>query len=110
MSRYSLVNWLLVLTVVVLAAAPLVFVDSETGFGGADGLAAERIEAENPGFVPWATPVFEPEAETSSGLFALQAAVGAGFLGYFFGAARTRRRLARPGSGSASGSGPDDPA
>ncbi|MDN5748216.1 MAG: energy-coupling factor ABC transporter substrate-binding protein [Pseudonocardia sp.] len=104
MSRFSLVNWLLVLAVVVLAAVPLVFVDSETGFGGADGLAAERIEAENPGFAPWATPVFEPGSETASGLFALQAAVGAGFLGYFFGAARTRRRLTRHALG------PDDPA
>lgn len=95
MSRSTVINWLLVLAVVVLAAAPLALVDSETGFGGADGVAAERIEAENPDFEPWAEPVFEPEAETSSGLFAVQAAIGAGFLGYFFGVARTRRRAAR---------------
>ncbi len=92
MSRSALVNWLLVLAVVLLAAAPLMFVGGE--FGGADGRATEVIAAENPGFEPWATPLFEPASETSSALFALQAAVGAGFLGYFFGVARTRRRLA----------------
>lgn len=93
MSRFGLVNWLLVIVVVVLAAVPLVVVGSDTGFGGADGVAAERIEAEHPGFEPWFTPLFEPAPETASGLFALQAAIGAGFLGYFFGVARTRRRL-----------------
>ena len=94
MSRSTLINWLLVLAVVVLAAVPL-FLGSTTEFGGADGVAAEQIEAANPGFEPWFTPFFEPSAETASGLFALQAAIGAGFLGYFFGVARTRRRLNR---------------
>jgi cobalt/nickel transport protein len=93
-SRFGLVNWLLVLAVVVLAAVPLVFIGSATDFGGADGVAAERIEEANPGFEPWFTPLFEPSQETASGLFALQAAIGAGFLGYVFGVARTRRRLA----------------
>jgi cobalt/nickel transport protein len=90
-SRSALINWLLVLAVVVLAAVPL-SLGSTTEFGGADGVAAEQIEAQNPGFEPWFTPLFVPSAETSSGLFALQAAIGAGFLGYFFGVARTRRR------------------
>lgn len=94
MSRSAMINWLLVVTVVVLAAVPL-FLGSDTEFGGADGLAAEQIEAQNPGFGPWFTPFFEPSSETASGLFAVQAAIGAGFLGYFFGVARTRRRLAR---------------
>jgi cobalt/nickel transport protein len=92
--RFRLLNWLLVLAVVALAAVPLLFVGSDTEFGGADGLAAERIETENPGFEPWFSPLFEPAAETASGLFALQAAIGAGVLGYVFGVARTRRRLA----------------
>lgn len=92
MSRSAMVNWLLVLAVVVLAAVPLVFIGGE--FGGADGRATEIIEAE--GHEPWATPLFEPASETASGLFALQAALGAGFLGYYFGVARTRRRLAGP--------------
>lgn len=98
MSRFGLVNGLLLLAVAVLAVVPLVFIGSETEFGGADGAAAELIEAENPGFEPWFTPLWEPESETSSALFALQAATGAGFLGYFFGVARTRRRLGRAGA------------
>lgn len=94
MSRSTLVNWLLVLAVLVIAVVPLVFIGSETEFGGADGLAVEQIEADNPGFEPWFTPLFEPESETASTLFALQAAIGAGFLGYLFGSLNTRRRLA----------------
>ncbi|GAA2556929.1 energy-coupling factor ABC transporter substrate-binding protein [Pseudonocardia hydrocarbonoxydans] len=94
MSRSTLVNWLLVLAVLVIAVVPLVFIGSETEFGGADGLAVEQIEADNPGFEPWFTPLFEPESETASTLFALQAAIGAGFLGYLFGSLTTRRRLA----------------
>ena len=109
MSRFGLVNWLLVLAVVVLAAVPLVFIGSDTDFGGADGLAAEQIVADNPGFEPWAAPLFQPAAETASGLFALQAAIGAGFLGYFFGAARTRRRLAGPPSAQAQAPAADGP-
>lgn len=94
MSRSTLVNWLLVLAVLVIAVVPLAFIGSETAFGGADGLATEQIEADHPGYEPWATPLFEPEAETASTLFALQAAAGAGFLGYLFGALNTRRKLA----------------
>ena len=91
MSRAAVVNWLIVLAVVVLVAVPLVL-GSSTEFAGADGRAAALIE-EEPGFEPWATPLWEPASETASGLFAVQAAIGAGFLGYFFGVARTRRRL-----------------
>lgn len=98
MSRSTLVNWLLVLAVVVIAIIPLAFVGSETGFGGADGLAVEQIEADHPGYEPWVSPLFEPEAETASTLFALQAAIGAGFLGYLFGSLNTRRKLGREAS------------
>jgi cobalt/nickel transport protein len=94
MSRSTMVNWLLVLAVAVLAAVPLL-IGSDTEFGGADGVAAEQIEAANPGFQPWFTPFFTPAPETAAGLFAMQAAIGAGFLGYYFGVARTRRRLAQ---------------
>lgn len=94
MSRSALVDWLLVVAVLVVASVPLVFIGSETEFGGSDGVAVEQIQADNPGHEPWSTPLFEPEAETASTLFALQAAIGAGFLGYLFGTLNTRRRLA----------------
>lgn len=92
--RSRLVDALIVLAVVVLVAVPLVFIGSDTEFGGADGVAVEAIEADNPGLAPWAVPLFEPAAETASGLFALQAALGAGVLGYVLGVFRTRGRLA----------------
>ncbi|MFC5994774.1 energy-coupling factor ABC transporter substrate-binding protein [Pseudonocardia hispaniensis] len=93
MTRATLVNWLLVLGVILLAAVPLMVVGGE--FGGADELAAQRIAADHPDYRPWATALFEPSAEVTSGLFALQAAIGAGVLGYYFGVARTKRRLRR---------------
>ncbi|MDN5855045.1 MAG: energy-coupling factor ABC transporter substrate-binding protein [Actinomycetia bacterium] len=94
MSRSVLVNWLLVVAVLVIAVVPLVFIGSETEFGGSDGVAIERIEADHPGYEPWFSPLFEPESETASTLFALQAAIGAGFLGYLFGTLNARRKLA----------------
>jgi cobalt/nickel transport protein len=96
MSRFSMVNWLLVLGVVVLAAVPMLVIGGDSEFGGADGMAIERIEAADPGYEPWFAPLFEPSSEIASGLFALQAAIGAGVLGYVFGVVRTRRRLSPP--------------
>ena len=93
MSRFSIVNWLLVLGVVLLAAVPI-GIGSDTEIAGADGVAVERIDASD--YRPWFAPLFEPSAETASGLFALQAAIGGAVLGYVFGVARTRRRNAPP--------------
>lgn len=94
MKRSTLVNWLLVLAVVALAAIPVLFVRGE--FGGADGVAQEAITESHPDYQPWFTAIYEPPSEEiASGLFALQAAIGAGVLGYYFGVARTKRRLGR---------------
>jgi cobalt/nickel transport protein len=92
-SRFSIVNWVLVLGVVLLAAFPLVM-GSDTQFAGADGTAVERINASD--YRPWFAPLFNPSPEVASGLFALQAAIGGGVLGYVFGVARTRRRNPDP--------------
>lgn len=65
----------------------------ESKFEGADGLAEVAIQEIAPGYKPWATPIFElPGPETESLLFALQAAAGAAFLGYFFGRMHGLRR------------------
>lgn len=98
MSRSTLINWLLVLAVLVIAVVPLVFIGSQTGFGGADAAAVDQIVADDPGYEPWFTPLFEPAAETASTLFALQAAIGAGFLGYLFGTLNARRKPGRTGA------------
>ena len=93
MSRFGLVNLVLIAAVVLLAAAPLMFVKGD--YTGADDQARAAIAEDNPGYEPWFAPIYEPpSAEVASGLFALQAAIGAGVIGYFFGVARTRRRYA----------------
>ncbi len=85
------VSLLLLAAVVALAIIPLVLVrDSE--FGGADGQAEELIGKVAPDYEPWFAPLVEPPGgETESLLFALQAALGAGLIGYFFGLKRGQR-------------------
>ncbi len=89
MSRSTVVNILLVVAVVALFAVPVLFVPGE--YSGSDGQAGEAIEAT--GYQPWFSPVWEPPSgEIESGIFAMQAAAGAGVLGYCIGVARTRSR------------------
>lgn len=62
-------------------------------FVGSDSAATSHIEESHPGYVPWFQPLFEPSSgEVESGLFALQAALGAGLLGFVLGTMRERRR------------------
>ncbi|MBU7585376.1 MAG: energy-coupling factor ABC transporter substrate-binding protein [Nostoc sp. TH1S01] len=84
-SKKGLSNWLLVLAVLALAIAPLIFVrDAE--FGGADGKAQEAISEIQPEYKPWFKSIFEPASgEIASLLFASQAALGAGVIGYAIG-------------------------
>lgn len=84
---------LLLLAVVVgLATLPLLLLpDSE--FGGADGMAEELIGEIAPGYEPWFAPLITPPGgEVESLLFTLQAALGAGLIGYFFGLKRGQRQ------------------
>lgn len=98
MSRYARTNLLIVLAVVLIAAVPLLFGmgRGEEPFSGSDAQAESSITEGHPGYVPWFSSLFEPPSgEVESGLFALQAALGAGVLGYCFGVVRTRRRIER---------------
>ncbi|MDJ1177530.1 energy-coupling factor ABC transporter substrate-binding protein [Roseofilum sp. BLCC_M91] len=83
-------NGLLLLAVIGLTVFPLMTIkDSE--FGGADGQAEEIITEFNPQYEPWFEPILEPPGgETESLLFALQAALGAGIIGYGIGWYRGR--------------------
>jgi len=95
-------NILMVLAVVVLAAYPLLTVrapqagpDGEAVeiFSGADGQAEGVIRQIAPDYQPWAAPLMEPPSgEIESLLFALQAVLGAGFIGYYVGVRRERSR------------------
>ena len=98
-------NLLILLAVIVLAVAPLWIVDTPEPdaqgntpeiFLGADDKAKNAIGEIAPDYAPWFEPLFEPPSgEIASLLFALQAALGAGFLGYYIGAARAREKLRR---------------
>ena len=85
-------NLILILLVVLLAIVPL-FMNRGAEFGGADGQAEEVITQINPDYQPWFSSVWEPPSgEIESLLFALQAALGAGFIGYYIGYVRGRKK------------------
>ena len=98
-------NLLLLIAVVLLAALPLWLVqkpapDAEGKvaeiFAGADNKAKDLIGVIAPDYRPWFEPILEPASgEISSLLFALQAALGAGFIGYYLGAAVSREKMRR---------------
>jgi cobalt/nickel transport protein len=77
-------NWLLTIAVITLAIIPLVFVRGE--YGGSDGEAQKAITEIKPDYKPWFNHLFEPASgEIASLLFATQAALGAGVIGYAIG-------------------------
>jgi cobalt/nickel transport protein len=78
-------NLLLLLLVVVISVVPL-YLARGAEFGGADGQAEEAITEINPDYEPWFSSPYEPPSgEIESLLFALQAAIGAGFICYYLG-------------------------
>jgi len=85
--------WLIAATVAIVAA-PLVVPGLGGAFKGSDDLGTDAIAAARPGYRPWVQPLWKPPSdEIESLLFALQAAAGAGFLGYMIG----RRHGSRAG-------------
>ena len=79
---------ILAIVCVILFLAPLIMYsghgEHDGYFGGADDAAGEAIE--QTGFKPWFSSIWEPPSgEIESLLFALQAAIGAIIIGYFFG-------------------------
>ncbi|MEC1179973.1 energy-coupling factor ABC transporter substrate-binding protein [Metasolibacillus meyeri] len=83
--------WLLAI-VVLLAIIPL-FIQTDAEFGGADGEAEAAITEIDENYTPWFESLWEPPSgEIESLLFALQAAIGAGFIGYFFGYMRRKHK------------------
>ena len=103
MKRYQ--NILLIIAVVVLAAFPLVYVqhpapdangESAEIFAGADDSAKDMISEIDPSYKPWFESLIEPASgEIASMLFALQAAIGAGVIGYYIGCGVTREKMRR---------------
>jgi cobalt/nickel transport protein len=97
MKRSILKNLLLVALVIALAVVPLMTL-KHAEFGGADGQAEEAITQLHPEYKPWFAPFWEPPGgEVESLLFALQAALGAGVLGYGLGFLRGKHESAGAG-------------
>ncbi len=83
--KTGLNNWLLIIAVIVLAALPLV-IKKGAEFSGADGQAEKAITEIQPDYKPWFNSLIElPSGEVESLLFATQAAIGAGVIGYVIG-------------------------
>ncbi|UCV28344.1 energy-coupling factor ABC transporter substrate-binding protein [Ferribacterium limneticum] len=114
-------NWLLIAAVVLLTALPLWLVphlgigtaagpDGQPAatFGGADAQAQQAIVQIAPNYQPWFAPLLEPASgEIASLLFALQAALGAGVIGYWLGSVVTRERLLKEAERRAAEAGKD---
>lgn len=91
--RKATVNLLLLLAAAAVFVVALVIGGSRGEFVGSDAAATEAISRTNPDYEPWFTPFWtQPGGEVESGLFALQAALGAGVLGFALGSLRERRR------------------
>ena len=98
-------NWMLAVAVVLITVLPLLLFNAPPAasgakaqevFGGADARAQQAIGDISPGYEPWFKPVFEPaSSEIASLLFALQAAIGAGVIGFWLGLSVARDRARR---------------
>lgn len=105
----SLKNSLLVAAVVLLILIPLLMVKTPTAapggqtviFTGTDAQVQGVIQALAPDYQPWFASLFKPPSvEIESLLFALQAALGAGVIGYYVGYVRGKRAGTPPPDGS----------
>ena len=77
-------NWVLAIAVILLAVLPLLLVRGE--YSGSDDRGQKAITELHPNYQPWFKPLFEPaSSEIESLLFASQAALGAGVIGYVIG-------------------------
>ncbi len=88
---------LVVLAIFLIFAVQFIYMSSTTDaeYGGADGEAEGVINEITGGtYKPVAEPIWEPPSgEIESLLFGLQAAIGAGILGYFFGYYRAKKNF-----------------
>lgn len=83
-------NTLLLGLAALIVAAPLMLAP-DAQFGGTDDAASQVVAASNPAYEKWTGPLWQPPGkEVESALFALQAAFGAGILGYVIGRHRGR--------------------
>ncbi len=88
-------NLILLAAVVVIGVLPLVLPlgGAAPAFRGSDDEGTDAIATLAPGYRPWVRPLWTPPGdEVESLLFSLQAALGAGLIGYYIGLRRGRQR------------------
>ncbi len=87
---------LLIVALLLVVAGPLVL-NGRGAFVGTDDAAKTAITEIAPQTQPWFTPIWSPPShEIETLLFSLQAAAGAGLVGYFIGLRRGRADRHRP--------------
>lgn len=92
-NKRTLTNVILILLVVFITIIPF-FVARNGEFGGSDDQAEEAITQIDKDYEPWFSPLFEPASgEIESLLFALQAAIGAGVIGYGIGYLKGKKKI-----------------
>jgi cobalt/nickel transport protein len=106
----ALKSSLLLAAVVLLILIPLMMVKAPTAtpddgqtaiFTGSDAQAQGVIQTLAPDYQPWFASLFTPPSiEIESLLFALQAALGAGVIGYYAGYVRGKRAGTPPPDGT----------
>jgi cobalt/nickel transport protein len=76
-----------------LVAAPLLLPGLQGEFKGTDDLGSAAVSASHPDYQPWFQPLWKPPSgEIESMLFALEAGLGGGLLGYVIGRRHSRSR------------------
>lgn len=76
-------NITIIIICIVLIIAPF-FLASNGEFQGADGQAGDLITEIDGDYEPWFESLWQPPSgEVESFLFSMQAALGAGFIGYY---------------------------
>ena len=92
-NKRVLTNVILLLLVVSITIIPF-FVAKNGEFGGSDDQAEEAITQIDENYEPWFSPLFEPASgEIESLLFALQAAIGAGVIGFGLGYLKGKKKV-----------------
>lgn len=102
----ALKNFLLLAAVALITCIPLLTVKTPLAgvdgqraaiFTGADSQATGVIQEINPDYQPWFKSLLKPPSGEIEGLlFALQAALGAGVIGYYAGYVRGKKKAELP--------------
>lgn len=81
---------IIILVCLFLIAAPLAYYGSRSEFVGGDDQMEDVIGEIDANYEPWFSHIWEPPSgEIETLLFSLQAAIGAGFIGYYIGKKRS---------------------